>query len=262
MPALSTHTASPLVKMMLIGHSGSGKTGALTPLARAGYRLHILDFDNGLDALINHLQAEEPAALERVDFMSFRDKTKIGPAGPTIVGAPKAFTQGTQALDKWEDGTDPSTWGPEHILVLDSLTNMGKAAFAWARQMNPSAKEPRQWYFSAQTVLEDIIANLTAESFQSNVIVMSHIDLVTMPDGTTQGFASAIGKALGPKIPRYFNTLAMMETSGSGKAVRRRLKTFPTATVTLKNPAPMKIEAEYPIETGLATLFEKLRESS
>lgn len=259
MPSASDYTKSPLVKMMLIGHSGSGKTGALTSLAAAGYHLHVLDFDNGLDALINHVRAECPDALARIDYMSFRDKMKMGPAGPTVVGAPRAFTGGVGALDKWEDGSNPAEWGPDHILVLDSLTNMGKAAFAWARQMNPGAREPRQWYFAAQGPIEDTIANLTAESFQTNVIVMSHIDLVEMADGTTQGFASAIGKALGPKIPRYFNTLAMIETSGQGKQVKRKLKTFPTATVTLKNPAPMKIDAEYPIETGLATLFDKLR---
>jgi len=259
MPELSDRTADPFVKIMLIGHSGAGKTGALTSLAKDGYRIRILDFDNGLDALVNHVKAECPDKLKNISFMSFRDKTKIGSAGPMIVGTPKAFTQGTNALEKWEDGTDPAEWGSDTILVIDSLTNMGKAAYAFVRQMNLALKDDRLIYRKAQEVIEDIVANVTNETFRTNVIIMSHIDLVTMPDNTTQGFPSAVGKALGPKLPRYFNTLVLLESSGTGKSVKRRLKTYPTATVMLKNPAPMTIEAEYPIETGLKTLFDKLK---
>lgn len=258
MPALSDRTTSPLVKIMLIGHSGAGKTGALTSLARAGYRIRVLDLDNGLDSLVNHLREEEPAALDRVDYMSFRDKMRITPAGPVVDGAPRAFVNAVKAMDKWEDGSDPATWGPDSILVIDSLTNLGRAAFWWAKAQNPGAKEPRQWYFAAQSAIEDVIATATAEAFATNLIIMSHIDIVEQKDGTVQGFASTIGKALGPKIPRYFNTLASLETKGQGAKVQRIIRTMPTSLLTLKNPAPMKVDAEYPIETGLATLFSKL----
>lgn len=258
MPALSSRSSSTLVKIMLIGHSGAGKTGALTSLARAGYKICICDLDNGLDALVNHLTAEEPAALSRVSYTSFRDKMKSTPAGIIPDGSPKAFMNAVKALDKWEDGTNPSEWGASTILVIDSLTNLGRAAFQWAKAMNPSAKEPRQWYYAAQDAIESVIATATAEEFATNLIVMSHIDIVEQRDGTLQGFASSIGKALGPKIPRYFNTLASLETKGQGASVKRIIRTMPTNLLTLKNPAPMKIEAEYPIETGLATLFSKL----
>lgn len=258
MPSLSDRTTSPLVKIMLIGHSGSGKTGALTSLVRAGYRVRILDLDNGLDSLTNHLTAEEPSALARVDYMSFRDKFKVGPAGPAVDGAPRAFVNSVKALDKWEDGTSPSEWGAETVLVIDSLTNLGRAAFWWAKAQNPAAKEPRQWYFAAQSAIEDVIATATSEAFATNLIIMSHIDLIEQKDGTVQGFASSIGKALGPKIPRYFNTLAALETKGQGVNVKRVIRTLPTSLLTLKNPAPMKVDAEYPIATGLADLFAKL----
>lgn len=258
MPTLEDHAAAPLVKLMAIGHSGAGKTGALTSLVKAGYQIRILDMDFGLDALVNHVKAECPDKLKNVGYMQFRDKTKIGPAGPMVVGAPKAFTSAVKALDMWEDQTVPSTWGPDYILVIDSFTNLSRAAFAWARQMNPTAKDPRQWYAAAQQVLEDTVATLTSDEFATNLIVMSHIELTSKADGSVEGFASSIGKALGPKLPRFFNTLVAFETSGSGKSVKRVLRTVPTGMLTLKNPAPMKIEAEYPIETGFATLFSKL----
>lgn len=260
MPALSTHSSSEFVKLLFIGASGAGKTGALTPLVKAGYSLRILDLDNGLDALVNHVKDECPQNIDAVQFQTFRDKYKAGPAGPMIQGAPTAYVKSIKALDKWEDDSIPSTWGPDTILVIDSLTALGMAAYQWAKGMNPSSKEKRQWYMAAQESIEQVIAMVTAEAFQTNVIVISHID-IREQDGITKGFASSIGKALGPKLPRFFNTMVLSESSGQGKSVRRRLKTVPTALIDLKTPAPMRIEAEYPLESGLATLFDKLKNS-
>ena len=242
---------------MWIGHSGAGKTGGLTPLVKAGYKLRILDMDNGLDALVNHIKAECPDKLSSVDYETVRDIVKSSTTGPKVTSA-RAFVKAASLMDKWSDGSIPSEWGPEYIFVLDSLTALGRAAYSWAQSLNPTAKEKRQWYGEAQNGIEDLIALLTGESFRTNVIVISHVDLREQPDGSTKGFASSIGASLGPKLPRYFNTLVLSESVGSGKTIRRRIKTFPTALIDLKNPAPMKIEAEYPLETGMADLFRQL----
>ena len=63
MPALGQHQSSDIVKMLFIGPSGAGKTGALASLASAGYNLRILDMDNGLDVLANVLN--NPKTLTR-----------------------------------------------------------------------------------------------------------------------------------------------------------------------------------------------------
>ena len=260
MPKLAERQNSALVKILFIGSSGAGKTGALTSLVKEGYRIRILDFDNGLDALAAHVKHECPDKLDRIDFETCADAYKSSPAGPQIAGAPKAFVQGTKFMDQWSDGTKPMEWGPETVFVLDSLTNFARAAFAWARGMNPGAREPRQWYKTAQDAVEDVLAMLTSAQFNCNVIVISHVDIREQADGTVKGFASSIGAALGPKIPRFFNTMLLSETSGMGKTVRRRIKTVPTSLIDLKNPAPFKIEAELPIETGLAQVFKTLRQ--
>jgi hypothetical protein len=265
MPSLSSTSLSPLVKMMMVGHSGAGKTGALTSLVGKGYRVRILDLDQGLDALRYHVKKEFPSKLDQIDFMSFRDDYVVTNQGSQVKGLPKAFVLACKAMDKWEDGTDPGEWGPQTVFVLDSLTNLGRAALDWAKGMNPGARDPRQWYSVAQNAVENVIAALTSETFSTNVIVMTHIDIHTTTDDkgnvtAEQGYASAIGKALGPKIPRYFNTMVSMESIGTGKGVKKRMRTLPTAILgNLKNPAPGDIEAEYPIETGLASLFDKLR---
>lgn len=259
MPSAADYTNNKPIKIMMVGASGSGKTGALTSLVKAGYKLRIVDYDAGLDALINHVQHECSDKIGNIGYMSFRDKMKMTPRGPVVDGAPNAYVNSLKALEKWEDGTDPAAWGHDTVLAVDSLTNAGRAAFQWARAMNPTSKEPRQWYASAQGVIEDLIANLTSDAFNTNVIVMTHIDIAETGEGMRKAFASSIGKALGPKLPRFFNSLVMAETKGSGANVKRIIKTTPTALMDLKTPAPMRIEAEYPLESGLATLFEKLK---
>lgn len=260
MPKASEYTKSAFVKLLFIGNSGAGKTGALTPLVQAGYKLRIIDLDAGLDALIQHVQAADPKLLDNIEYVSFRDRMKMTSAGPKVEGAPKAYVKTCQALETWpEDNSDPASWGRDTIFVLDSLTNLGRAAFQWARAANPASKDPRQWYKTAQDLVEDLIANLTSDAFECNVIVISHVDIVETNEGTIKGFASSIGRALGPKLPRFFNTMLLSETTGSGKNIKRSIKTMPTALLELKNPAPMKIEATYEISDGLARIFEKLR---
>ena len=259
MANLSEHKSSTFVKLLFIGNSGAGKTGALTSLVEAGYQIRIIDLDSGLDALANHVRETSSQLLSTIQFESFRDKMKMTPTGPAVVGSPKAYVNTLNALERWPtDGSDPSKWGEKHVLVIDSLTNLGRAAFQWARAANPMSKDPRQWYKTAQDLIEDLIANVTSDAFETNVIIISHVEMVET-NGTIKGFVSSIGKALGPKIPRFFNTLLLSETSGSGKNVKRQIKTLPTGLIDLKNPAPMKIEATYEIQDGLAKIFSILK---
>lgn len=258
MPPLDTRTSDPVVKIMLIGNSGTGKTGALVSLVKAGYELRILDLDNGLDSLVNQIKLECPDRLSSVSYMSFRDKMKFGPTGPAVMGNDRAYRKAMAALEKWEDGTDPAEWGSKKILVIDSLTALGRAAIKWSEQLNPTTKEKRQWYNHAQDLLSNFLENLTSEAMNTNVIVISHVQLQEMPDGTVQGFATAIGKALGPQIPRFFNTLVALELKGQGASLKRVLRTVPTSMLTLKNPAPQRVPAELDISDGLAKLFATL----
>jgi hypothetical protein len=261
MPSATEHTSSRFVKLLFIGNSGAGKTGALASLVKDGYKLKIIDLDSGLDALINHVKEIDPALLKNIEYVTYRDQMKMSAAGPKVVGAPKAYAKTLEALEKWpDDGSDPAEWGENTILVLDSLTNVGRGAFLWAKGMNPMSKDPRQWYKTAQDLVEDLIANLTGDNFQTNVIVISHVDVGETSTGTIKQFVSSIGRALGPKLPRFFNTLLLSETSGSGKTVKRRIKTAPTALLDLKNPAPMRIDAEYGIEDGMAEIFKRLKQ--
>lgn len=247
--------------MLLEGDSGSGKTGALTSLVAAGYSLRILDMDNGLETLKQYVLQECPDKLGNIEFRTLRDRYKASPSGPIIDGSPKAFVDAIKMLDRWKyDDVDygkPNEWGPEVILVIDSLTFLSDAAFVWAQGLNANAKDPRQWYGNAQDAIEKVLALLTSPNFETNVIVISHIKYIDNPDGSRKGYPTAVGQALSPVIPRYFNSVALCQTSAGGK---RTIQTAATAMIDLKNPKPFEMQPKYNISTGLAEFFGVLRE--
>jgi hypothetical protein len=106
--------------------------------------------------------------------------------------------------------------GENTILVVDSMTKWGTAAFRWAQGMDPTCKDPRQWFNVGQQSMLTCLDLLTSAEFRAHLIVITHVDLVEMPDGTTKGFASALGKALGPKLPVVFNNMVLAESKGTG----------------------------------------------
>jgi hypothetical protein len=260
MPKLTDHHSGKFTKLLYLGDSGTGKTGSLTSLVKAGYQLRILDFDNGLDVLKEFVKRDCPEKLSNVDYETQRDPYKAGPMGPVVAGTPKALVNSLKLLTKWSDDTVPSEWGANYIFVMDSLTGLGKAAFEWAKSVNPGAKDPRQWYHGAQQAVDNVISLLTSEAFHANVIIIAHVQLVDQNDGTVRGYANTIGKALGPMIPTYFNTMVLAKSSGAGQNVKREIVTVPTSLIDLKSPAPFKVDATLPLSTGLASIFEKLKE--
>ena len=258
MPVLSRPSATNIVKVLLIGDSGTGKTGGLASLVKAGFRLRILDMDNKVQSgiLPQIIMRDCADKIGNVDFEALRDKHKGTAAGYILDGVPQAFTKALTLLDKWSDGSNPAEWGADTVFVLDSLTFFADAAFNWAKGMNPTAKDPRQWYGTAQNAVEQTLAKLTASTFNTNVVVISHVSWVDRPDGTMKGYPSSVGKALGPTIPAYFENMALTQTAAGGK---RTIQTVPTALVDLKTPASFRIAPTLPIETGLADFFRTLR---
>lgn len=259
MPKGSAHSSANITKMLLIGPSGSGKTGALASLAAAGYKLRIIDLDNGLDFLMRYMRKHHADKIDNIEYVSVRDKFMTNSSlGIMASGVPTAYTKAVGLLDKWEDGTKPSTWGPEYIMVVDSLTFLGNAAFRWKEALNPTVKDPRQIFYSAQDAVEDVLALASSPEFNTNLIITSHLKWMETPDGISKAFPSAIGGALGPKIPTYFNSLVLAETIGTGSSVKRQIRTAPSNFIDLKNPA--EISAPLPIETGLADFFKMAQE--
>jgi len=263
MPPLDKSTASQFIKLMYIGDSGAGKTGSLVSLVEAGYRLRILDMDNGVTVLRSYIMEQCPNRIDQVEYETCRDNIIATNMGPTIRGVAKAYVKATKLLTKWTDETTPCEWGSDTILVIDSLATLSQAAFNWQKSLNPGAvgKAQLKWVGGAQESIETILAMLTSETFECNVIVISHVEYIDDGQGNIiRGQVDAIGKKLGPRIPKYFNTMVLATMIGSGSNIKREIATVPTNLIALKNPAPFRLDNSLPLETGLATLFEKLKE--
>jgi AAA domain len=266
MPKASDHKSGTIQKLLYIGDSATGKTTSLFQLVAAGYKLRIWDFDNLLSPLISVTRAKAPELLDNIEFMSFRDEYMTTAAGP-IVPRPVAFTEGLKAFDKWEDGSRPKDWGSDHIAVVDSGTTMARAAYFWAKGMQGASTfaegvpakgyRPEQSFHTAQQAIMNVIALLTAESFNANVIYIAHIKYMER-DNAVKGFPVAVGSAISPEIPTYFPTIAL---ATKDRQQRRTIRTRSTDMIDLKNPRAFDKEFadELPMDTGLAQYFERAK---
>lgn len=259
MPSLANHQSNEYTKLLLTGDSGSGKSGALASLVGAGYKLRVLDMDNGLDPLKTYIMKECPSFIDNVEYRTLRDSYKTTNTG-VAVEKPRAWVDMMKMLDNWKyDDVDlgkPNEWGPDCICCIDSMSFAADAAFNWSRGLNPTTKEPRIWFYTAQQQVSLMLALISSESFKTNVIVTSHVRYSTGDDGRNKGYPNAIGSALGPTIPRYFNHWAQCEN----KAGKRTIQTAATALFDLKNTKPFEMDKSYDLSTGLADFFAVLRD--
>ncbi len=268
MTTLTKHPSNETTKMLLIGNTGAGKTGALASLVGEGYKLFIVDFDNGLDVLKNIVLDKYADKAENVQYKTFADDVSFQGNG-LVVKSAKAFEEGMKSLAKWSDeGKDYGsiwTWGPDTIVVIDSLSLMGRMAMNKTLSLNNRlATSPTQSdWGDAQDEIENLLAMLYAPSVKCNVIVMSHIVQIENANGVNEGFPMTLGKALSPKVGRYFNTMFLMKTVGLGAAKKRVIRTVPDGSISVKHPLVGRgLPDELPIETGLATFFRMLREKN
>lgn len=245
-------------QLLLIGDSGTGKTGALASLARDGYRLFIIDLENGSKILRDLC----PDHLDNIDVEQFADTYTIGPAGPTIKGMPGALMKASKQIDKW---TKEVEWGPKDVLVLDSLTALGKAALAVAKAQNPRVGDLRYHIGNAQQLIEPYIDTLTSKSAPYNLIVITHIKYKELRDPKDQtkilehkNFPSAIGEALPARLPAAFNDCFAVIKMGEGAAAKRQIVSSHNIISGLKTSAPSSMQKSYPLETGLSQIFANL----
>jgi len=284
MPSLEEHEGPQLVKGLLMGDPGSGKTGSLTSLVKAGYRLLIYDFDNLLTSLIAYVRHECPENIGNVEFQTFTDKLK-GTDTPAMMvgkglkimpnndGTPTAYIKAMKQLTKWNDPEgkdlgDPGKLGMDTVVVIDSLTTASAAAFRYVQAMNPAGREPQADYHAAQQLVMNLLALLCSKDFAVNVLVLAHLSYTKRPRNADdrnamtmheqlelgKGFPRSVGSALNEVIAAHFNSCLLMDDSGG----KRMIHTKSTSLVDLKNPVPFAGLDKLPIETGLATFFEAI----
>lgn len=289
MPPLSKHQSGSSTKMLLLGDSGAGKTGALASLAQAGYNIRILDLDSGVDVLRNLLGDNAAANVESV---TLTDPMKPV-AGKLVPGAATVWSRAINLLSKWEyeyvldksgtsrvlwtgkdktdAGADPTratvslggvaSWGPQDVLVVDSLTMLSNAALAFVLSLNGRLGQQAHQsdWFQGQQLIEGLLQMLYDENVRCNVIVNCHLTYIGEEGAGQRAYPNCLGKALPPKVGRYFNTALLVQGSGQGANVKRKIYTNTRGLVELKNTAPTKVAPDYDLATGLADYFKAVR---
>lgn len=257
MPKLSDPSATPPIRALLLGDSGSGKTGALASLVKAGYNLYIADYDNGMEILRNITKREAPERLSAVDFETCRDESKLIGSIPTPTDS-KAWAKGIRYLEQVF-----KTAGPNDVVVVDSLSFAAKSAMIYTLKINNRlASRPYESdWGDAQRIVERFIDMITSDGVKCHVICTAHVSYQgnDAAGEALKGFPSMIGKALNPVVGRYFNHQLLVRQVGTGNALVRKIHTTTFANIELKNTSPGTIKPDYPLATGLADYFRDAR---
>ena len=247
MSTFDTHKKESRARIIVAGDSGSGKTGLLASVANAGYRLCIIDADNGLDILDAYLTDDGRA---RTHFISLQDDIKAKSS---------AWGQFVKILNNgWVDGDEDlghiNTWGSDTVLVLDTLNFLGKSAMravmSRAGRSLDSHPELQHWG-EAQRYVEARIAFLCSPSIKCHIIVNTHLNGVTDDVGRSRDYpATGTGKALGFHIGDYFNTLVRLDIKAMPNDVKRIIRTVSDHKMSLKNTEPNMFKVEEDFDLG------------
>lgn len=251
MPTLVDYKEKKPIKMLVMGDTGTAKTGALASLANAGYKLHILDYDNGLDILSTTVKPEN---LKNVEYETLADKRKVVNGEVIPAFGAKAFARGLALLTEWAN----KYTSLEDVIVIDSLTFMSDAALEFVQAgAGHLGKQPEiQEWGMAMSKIEDMLSILYSEDVQCNVIINSHIKYIQDEStGIMKAQINTLGTKLPPKVGRYFNHMILAQMQGS----KRVFKTKATQIMGLKSPNPGKVQEVYDAETGLVEYFRDVK---
>jgi len=288
MASFSDHHAADIAKILLVGDSGSGKTGTIAALLNENVveRVFIQDWDNGLDILHGYL---DPDKRDRIIFETLTDKMKPISNGPPIPMIAKndpnaAYARGMRLLDNWvSDGKSYGSimsWEANTLFVCDSLTMMGVACLHYVKAANEALLES-DWgfYGPAMEMQEKTLELLFSNSVKCNVLMTAHIahiapkkqievtnsrgevKIQSVDAGDAKAYPSALGNKLPPKVGRYFNAVLRCRTRGQLHVI----ETTSDEEIELKNPSPLIIPREIQLnggKGGLATYFTLARKAA
>lgn len=270
-----------------IGFPGSGKTGALAALLNVGYKVRVLDFEGNFAPLIGF--AEE-RGLANLDVVTLQDKMRNGDKYVEIFGIPEAFNNAMRMLQEWkykdDDGNEvnlgkSADWGPDTIVVVDSLTSLAKTTKDRAMKMNnktPATFTSAVWGHAGAD-LNNFIETLKRDDKRYHLIINTHKQVLGPADFIAQGDDDVVKEEKLKMIkdgmipPRIYpvsitkpnsqtihgmlpTMLEFVKTNKLGKDVRL-INTVSGPEIDVKIPGK-GLKASYGIETGLAEIFEAL----
>lgn len=293
MPDLLDHHSSQTTKSFIVGNQGDGKTGAKASLVALGYKLRMLDFDNGADILKNlltrydypyrkYMEDNKIPLRGAVSICTISEKMRKHPKeGRFIPATAQGWEKMVDMLENWTDGETKlgpvESWGNNTILDFDTFGTLADLAYFHIQALNGRLGARQEGYDyqrdvgGAQGILKNLLQKIFSKEIKCNILINSHITWVDESRGSAErprvdgvlsdpkGYPTAIGRALSPTIGKYFNNVLIIEQTGSGLTNKHEICTVPMKGISAKTALPNVLKPRYPIETGLAEIFCALR---
>jgi hypothetical protein len=270
---------------MVMGAPKAGKTGALASLVNSGrFNVRILDFDKNPDPLYTFVSEEH---RNKVSLVTLDDNLRDSGKKIGVSGEPVAFRNACRAIDKWVDDEGQEfgavkEWGTDCVLVLDSLTAMGEAAFRRRRHYRPAGSTGDDNISDWGAAMRDqsaFLEILASPRFSCHILVLSHVktlepkiimesskDSQDVKDAKAaislkraekheiHNYPSALGNSLPPEIARFLPGVVLVDGNRGG---RRVILTGGEDGYDLGIPAK-GAKRSYPLETGLLDIFNSI----
>ena len=275
-------------RVLLVGYPGGGKTGAIASLLNAGYLVRFIDMEGNIAPLLEFADKDK---LKNLDILQFRDKLRLGVEAIEPVGIPAAFKGVLETLQgEWKSEDDkgnpislgrPDSWGPDTVLVLDSLTAFSAAAMARAMKLSNKTRKSMTsavWGYAMQD-MSDALQIMTHPDKRYHLVVLGHLQMIGPEDYLKQGdkdtvaevkledishdliqtrlYPRSVTKSHSQAVHKDFSTMILAEQRDKLGKKSRVLRTTVNQPLDLKIPA-RTVLPEYPLETGLADIFKAL----
>jgi AAA domain len=185
MPTLDKLERTDVCKGLMVAPSGSGKSGALASLVKAGKKLVIADFDNGTQILMDP-KVLPPSLRSQVYVEKFIDRKIVQGGKAVTAGVPTAFTKFLDSMNNWPELGPITSLDSSHVFVLDSLTFCGKAAMRYTLSLagkltnveNNKARVSLPNWGTAGKFLEGLLDILYSDVVKCHVIINTHLKLI------------------------------------------------------------------------------------
>jgi hypothetical protein len=271
-----------------MGESGTGKTGSLISLADAGFTLHILDLEAKAEDLIRTIvhdavesnkwtAARAAACLSSIEI-EVAAETPAFSGDQVKIKTPQALKRAGEILTAW----GAAKFDRSHIIVIDSFSRLSiYAANVIAKQVGhePEFRDFRDIFNKLRPLLGYLTAwqeqyEGSGEQFDCHIIVLTNVNMYEVRRKTgektkvgaakvdetevidTRIYPKAIGQALSPDIPAFFNSM-LVYRAARNKPGSRVIQLLADDMTPVKTPAISFAEKtkQLPVETGLATYF-------
>jgi AAA domain-containing protein len=262
MVSMTAYAEQPRAKILVLGQSGAGKTCLACSLLRAGYNLAIIDTDDKIYPLA--LMAKDRGLWEQMasltDVQTVSQHYVAAGNQFSMQGNPTVWPRLIELSTTWPGAWPVANFDNNMVIVLDSLSSVGDAAWDFQGHINPRGKDDWGTIGKTQDSLRVLLRQLTGAHMKCHLVVLAHYEMMQTADGFMKYLPLAPGKKLSPRLAQWFDYVVLAQpTLAANGGVEYWVHTAPTSTIDLKVPRGWQIPAHLSSDLALAYLLETAR---